>query len=246
MLAWPYKWLKGITCMLVLQLAVHDLLNWSSFHMNKQGLLYKTTVYWPEFLRNRSVVLLSRGASVVRGDGPREPPLLPPLLPPPPPPPNDFTQRSGSHIPSTLKQIKVICLVNCYKILKSNIFQPSKRNVDRYHIFQIYRQHKLNQAKFTVYLFSAQLNKLIFFFIMWSFCLVYKHSDTYTYFIHYKWLLKFPYNVSLYYLMNSITYKTRFILSVFRKWRSSYFPAKNAHGPKDWDWHCDLTQTLDI
>jgi len=46
------------------------------------------------------------------------------------------------------------------------------------------------------------------------FCLVYKH--TYTYFIHYKWLLNIPYNVSLYYLINVITNKTCFTFSVFR------------------------------
>ena len=67
-------------------------------------------------------------------------------------------------------------------------------------------------------LFSTQLNK-------WSFPFVYKHI----YFIHYKWLLNIPYHVSHYYSTNVIINKTCFILSIFRKQRSSYIHQKTLH-----------------
>ena len=69
-------------------------------------------------------------------------------------------------------------------------------------------------------------------------------------FIHLKWPL-----ISLTFTF-VITNKTSWILSIFRKRRSPYFPAKKQqHGLKDWDFYCnrfsnlkvfDITITMDI
>jgi len=45
-------------------------------------------------------------------------------------------------------------------------------------------------------------------------------------------------------IFNIITTKTLTFLSILRKQKSSYFPAKNACGRKNWDKHCDRYSNL--
>ena len=87
--------------------------------------------------------------------------------------------------------------------------------------FQIYWHQKINQTKSTVYLIFNSAQQVIF-----SLCL---QTHIHIYFIHYKWLLNIPYHVSHYYLTNVIINKTCFILSIFRKQRSSYIHQKTLH-----------------
>jgi len=88
--------------------------------------------------------------------------------------------------------------------------------------FQIYQHQKFNQTKSTMYLFFNSIQQVDF--QMRSFRFVYKQTNTY--FIHNKWLWNIPYYISLLYFFNVIAYKTFYILSIFDKRRSSYFPSK--------------------
>ena len=91
------------------------------------------------------------------------------------------------------------------------------------YIFQIFLHQKAQSNKSTEVFFFNSTQQLDLFLKL-SFCLVYKH--TYTYLIHYKWLLNIPYHVALYYSTNVSEIKHALFFLFFITGDRHIFPQK--------------------